>query len=770
MLNTPYNFVPLHKKSLSPHWAGHVSHDVPFADGRSGTLRLRLTAHSPLFVKDGQSRQAEPLGEDGAQRYPHTFNQFNGRYFIPGSSLKGMIANVLEIISFGHMRSRVDDTRYALRDLSGKMKEKYQSQFLPQNIYCGWLERRGKSYWLTDCDKPGRISHKEIDEKFKTTDFDGYFKERTGSFNPRKDSEKAAMRKYKMAAGKDLTGIFEISHTDNAKRKIVGPGGLKGEQGTIVFTGQASPRKYYAEDKRWQHRYEFVFFDKGRKAVEVPEKVIRDFFFAYYEHDKANWSVDWKRRRKQLQNNERIPVFFQKEGNEIKHMGLSYLYKLPYNYSVHESIENYQYGSGPDLAQLIFGYSAGDENPLKGRVHVGHAFSDNAEPTDAPVTLVLAQPKASYFPSYIRQTPGAKNYKSFMDEDAVVAGWKRYPVHRGNSVKSNASPNPRISTSFTPVQEGARFDFDIHYHNLRDIELGALISAISFHGNTHLFHRLGMAKSLGYGKVSLDFVEDISLNEPLRAFESYMDAALGKTGAWSESEQIKALLAMAAEPDQETSDKLRYMPHVKDYVTVKNQSPISFLEPYGTDEQVVTSYTTDQSVAKNREMIEQESAWFRQVEAIDTRISNYREEVLSQLKLRLHELKMEARGKIDQAADARAAGERAKQAVDGPDISGVRANRQAIKRLEPILRKHGRNYHGLGEKAMLKKYAESGFMPEEHRPALLEKLNEIYSNLKAGDQAQWRHEPFEKNWTMQRISEWLGAEESKVFFDKLKKI
>ncbi|MBK8880131.1 MAG: hypothetical protein IPN74_16850 [Haliscomenobacter sp.] len=101
---------------------------------------------------------------------------------------------------------------------------------------------------------------------------------------------------------------------------------------------------------------------------------MKDFFFAYYEQDKPKWSEDWKVWRVKLAQGEAIPVFFHKNGNDIKSLGLSYLYKLSYTNSVIDAITHYQGKDKLDLSEAIFGH-VDKNNALKGRVHIGHAFS-----------------------------------------------------------------------------------------------------------------------------------------------------------------------------------------------------------------------------------------------------------------------------------------------------------------------------------------------------------------------------------------------------------
>ncbi len=45
---SPYNFVPLSEHVFFPDWAEKVSMDVPFSDGISGALKVRVTARTSI--------------------------------------------------------------------------------------------------------------------------------------------------------------------------------------------------------------------------------------------------------------------------------------------------------------------------------------------------------------------------------------------------------------------------------------------------------------------------------------------------------------------------------------------------------------------------------------------------------------------------------------------------------------------------------------------------------------------------------------------------
>ena len=93
MIRAPYNFVPLNKRIFFPDWAKQISHDVPFSDGESGTINLTITAETPIFIRNGSNK-------DNEIEFSHYLDEIgNKKYFIPGTSIKGMMRNVFEIRS-----------------------------------------------------------------------------------------------------------------------------------------------------------------------------------------------------------------------------------------------------------------------------------------------------------------------------------------------------------------------------------------------------------------------------------------------------------------------------------------------------------------------------------------------------------------------------------------------------------------------------------------------------------------------------------------------
>lgn len=585
-LTAPYNFVPLNETVVRPDWSELISLDLPFKDGLSGRIDIKIESKGPIYIRNSGGKDTDNTAFSTTP---------DGRYFIPGSSLRGAIRNVLSIMSFGDLGRQMDDVRHSMRDLryrpyiskfqsaeAGQPKQGYY-KYHPDgnrpavNVYGGWLKCIGENeYEIQGVCKLKAIKQSEIDRNLDTNVFENYKSTKyTSGLNDGKEL-KSAKSKYEYFATKNLSTV------------------IRGERGTYVFTGQPS-----AVDKDRAKVSEFIFLDSEVNKT-VSKEVMQNFRNAYFEYDPRLQSTDYKYWNNILKTGGRIPVFLHKdpETGEILSFGLSFMYKFPYTFTAKEQTRKVQGTGDPDLSECIFGFTTLDgnkvQNALKSRVSFGHAMAGvEKKPVELGLkTEVLNSPKATYYPTYIRQKvndAGSINgpqYSTLFDETSRISGWKRYPVHK-DGVKSPKKPdNDKLSAKFRPIKN-AEFNGTIAFHNLRPMELGALLSALSFHDNKDAYHSLGMAKPLGYGKVKIN-IEGIKFSghfngkfpeadDLMRAFEEYMNTQLG--AAWHKSEQITELITMATEQNNRDRSELNYMKEVEDFAKVKNK-PKQALDKY----------------------------------------------------------------------------------------------------------------------------------------------------------------------------------------------
>ena len=592
MISSPYNFVPLNKKVVYPHWAKLISHDVPFENSLSGTIELNILANTPIFVKDGMSaKEAERYKENNIQKTPFLPNKLEDKYFIPGASIKGMIANVLEIISFGEIKNKVDDSTFSYREKKLKFKYKYS----------------------------------------------------------------------------------------------------------------------------------------------VVETILR-------------------------------------------------------SQNINENCQ--------DFTSCIFGYSKKSTEKLenlKGRVHIGHAFAleNTAKILPKHEKYVLGTPKASYYPNYISQDAYPNGiikgiYKTFMHDTAVISGYKRYPVRKDYLPESNSTKDTdKVATIITPLEKGAHFTCNISYHNLRPEELGALISAITFHNSKDHFHSLGMGKPFGLGRISVEVKNLESFIPSLIMFENYMNYCL-KDGSWETSEQIKELLVTSSL--QEREETLIY-PQLKNNITNKNdfkEAKDNNLSLLRYSKIVNNNALKFNSLSSETERQVCFSSWDKEKEIYNELLAdNLKQKYESKLEKKRSELiqvfeakKKEVTGKLTdkhielEEIKRKADKEKAKveAEINGPSFIKVDTkDKTAFEKLKTEIELWAKTYYKINNIKNLEIDYPNGYLTENFRVnlkmILLAIANEGYKNQKGNlVKKHFQNNPFFK-----KIQTWVGPDLAQQWYEDLNK-
>lgn len=568
-IKAPFNFVPLNEKVYFPKWADQISQDIPFSDGLSGYIDIIIKAESPILVSEG----VEERGQTHFFCHTPAENMSNWKYFIPGTSIKGAVRNVLEILAFGKM-SFIQNRSFTIRDLYKGKKDNddeiktdgdfYLEKINIETIHCGWMRKTPCGCIIDDCGTPWRISAEKIDEMFEAKDIDlglmDFILDDTKFSNS--DANKGnryAKKKYDMlkdALGitsetgfeeeikESLTDYFVNDNDTNIAKcgRILKCQGMGGKEGTIVFTGQPGARKM--KDGKWEGKFfEFIFPKKViRQNIHVPEGVFRTFETIHKD------SPDYEGfRRKQLNEGKQIPVFFTYCSNntdEIDSVGISYMYRYPAFNSVYNGIPIELLDmKRRDLPECIFGYTSQNDS-LKGRVVFSNAFL-MGNPVVLQKNYALASPHASFYPLYLG------NGQSWNSQSIRIAGRKRYPSK--NTLKGNRGTS-NMESPKRPLDRGSEFECKIRFFNLKPIEFGALLSSLDFCGHNECFHSLGQGKPLGYGKVkiSIDKVSFTNGNIDVSAArDSFTDAMNEESELrnwrerWEDSVQLKELFSMA---------------------------------------------------------------------------------------------------------------------------------------------------------------------------------------------------------------------------------
>lgn len=544
-LTSIYNFVPLNEQVFYPSWADQVSQDAPFSDGEDGYIDVTLRNVSPLFIRNGNA--------DRNTHDPHSAHvMVDGKrlYFLPATSIKGMLRSTLEIMSFGKM-TQYTDRFFGFRDLGNNQTsdgKAYLSEM--EKIKPGWLrwDSEEEKLYLSPCDD--KIELIEDTELLKLYP----------SFKYVYSSERLIVKTgwQKNKAIREDGGELYPLYTKN------------GKQYRIVCTGNFSSKKL-----------DFLFPVEKLNEFEVEEgkdkkdKLVTMAFFTVHEP-----TPDFKTAKSDvkgksgllnqtivgyLESGGILPVFYVPGDKDcdVKAIGLSKLIRMPYRENVGKIIITQQKNlvpQNPDLAEAIFGYTNGENNDsLRGRVQFGNAFSDTPIADDElgeGISGVLGQPKASFYPFYLNQTNNP--YKTYNNPDGI-AGRKLYRIHRGGSTTKLPQGNSNKNTKgepFFPIPSNQTFNLRIVVHNLRKMEIGALLSALTLHNTKNVWHNIGLARGYGYGKLAIDDVKlsnnfSFTKEEYLKEFEYQMSLFTLKYSSrmWIDTPQITRLMQIHSEHD-----------------------------------------------------------------------------------------------------------------------------------------------------------------------------------------------------------------------------
>ena len=634
-ITAPYGFVPLNEKVVCPDWiqpraeasetyVAPPVQDVPFEDGICGALELEIEAETPIFTRGA---------DEGGETF---FTLPDGQFALPGTMLKGAIRNVVEIASFGHLGGRVNDHRYAVRDLQNRdlygnhmadiVQDPRTRKREPMPLVNAGILRRVKN-------SDGEVSHSIEVRDFAKIEYQK-LEEIAGTrglreFRP--GSKQSSVSKYQAWGGASREVTVSVSWTrpqwvnDRLMPSRFGKvDTIRGEEkGILVFTGQPSrwtPDRSGGRRRGSAKHHDFVFLPAATPADFIVEKrVFRDFEFAHSDRGQQNRlgrsetpNEEWGYWEKKLAQGKDVPVFFlaTNDGKGIKAFGLAMMFRLPYKFSVLDAVKHGQRDydvEGPrfDLADGLFGVVRKIEKQsaalaLKSRVDFTHAVAVGGDVRpDAQVRAVLGAPKASYYPNYVEQTPGTPGtnpprdrsgkarYTTWQDDECRPRGWKRYrPMTEvwnpepPTGADGRELPLDKVRTTFRPLPAGTRFRGKVYLHNVRPVELGALLWSLDFGGDEKARHTLGMARPLGHGRCRIRISGTAGLTDVLggavdleacrRAFGKYMAE---QVPGWVETAAMRELIALArpVAPSHAAYQRLDPGQRTNEFVDAKKQ-------------------------------------------------------------------------------------------------------------------------------------------------------------------------------------------------------
>lgn len=455
------NWNSLTDEEIKQQWKTYIQKNGT----HSGTIDLTLENLTPLFI--------------GTANDSDVFFSPAGKPVIPGSTLRGLMRNLFKIITAGAMRRNED--------------------FVDQHLYYRCIMATGNNYQnfalfneyalnrmlstIPDPENPGKMKQVKNTRK-------GFL------FRRVKDSSYAIAPCDMSSVPIDL--VEQDVPSDNSC--VVW---YKAEKAAAVWTGTIGKKK----------TVRVLHHPRINDAIEVPEAVIES-----YKNDKNRGKngvnlldedtmlVGGEAQQfADFQDIDRIvPCFYVEEDGVVTAFGHGRSFRIPYKNSIGDKVPIEVQTEKVDFADAVFG---------RKELWAGRVSFEDAELTGTPDFLRSAMVKPllganpTSFQLYLKQS-SYPAYHWDSDKSGTIRGYKQYwhkqigPTDWQDTSGKTYEELKDVTHAIRPLAKGQHFTAKIHFRELSDIELGALLKLFNLGAKGQdIVFKIGLGKSLGMGSV-----------------------------------------------------------------------------------------------------------------------------------------------------------------------------------------------------------------------------------------------------------------------------
>lgn len=558
--NAPYNFVelPTDIVKIKPEDLPQQNVYYPQSEKRyTGRIECTLTTESPLYIRCGLTKSEFDCGTE-SKDLPDFFytdpTSKDSKPVIPGSSLRGMLRSLIEIVSFSKIEKVSDNKRLFFRAVAENPKKSsvgraYKKYVEPNKIQAGYLYQDNQGWYIQPAIRLNKhsfawVKQRDLNlEQLKNFDDDDYHPQYIDISFQRAAIDFKDKAKRFFAFNVDSPNVYQN----------------KEKQGVLVTSGNMKQ-----SDKASPRRNHCVIF---KPDLETDKLRLSDTAIEHY----CNALTDFQKQTPFHENygilEEKRPVFYYppENGNKLGFFGQSPNFRIPYspegNGNAATVIDfippKLRESSLIDLTDAIFGWVKDDENLDKEiRQRGSRIFFTNGEykssengiwykgnPNDTVTPKILSEPKPTTFQHYLVQPSETeadksklKHYANNPIQETVIRGHKLY-WHKGSNPDIEHPDGDKAEgtqiTKIKPIKPGVSFEFNIHFENLNEIELGAILWILKIAAEPKYCLSLGMGKPLGMGAVKVE--HDLLLNNRHERYSKLFDDNQWLTGEKNQS-------------------------------------------------------------------------------------------------------------------------------------------------------------------------------------------------------------------------------------------
>jgi CRISPR-associated protein (TIGR03986 family) len=524
----PYNFVPLPSQVVAAEpEARSVRHDRLDAKQRhSGRIHCTLVTETPLYIRAGLTK-ADVADARDAKNNPEFFylDPDTKEPVIPGSSLRGLLRSLVEIVSYSKVERVTDRTRYFFRAVAAKRDDPlgpaYRALF--KSVRAGYLVNTSEGWAVQPAGSTNGETFVWVNERRLAPNCPSL--QLFGSKNYRPQY---------------IQVRFSKTYERNGRRFAEDP--VEDPQGPywLVTSGDMTETNRGARSPRRNH---CIVLAPDSRATPIPidPHAVEDYRSSLTDFQRSD---PFSKESGVLAHHR--PIFYcpPAKGEPIRLFGQSPNFRIPFlpggpaggakrAASPRDFVPVELNREQVDIADALFGFVRDEKRrDLRDQAWAGRIFvSDGTRIHSAPLSAepfyphVLGSPKPTTFQHYLVQPnetkPELRHFAHIPEQDTVIRGHKLY-WHKGKSVGRETLEDAEFAalpedeqqadtqhTQIKPLAAGSSFSFDVRYENLSDVELGALLWVLDLTDETRQDRpyrlKLGMGKPLGMGSIRLSY-------------------------------------------------------------------------------------------------------------------------------------------------------------------------------------------------------------------------------------------------------------------------
>ena len=484
----PYNFVSLGENVIN---RGKIELGV-----NSGKLSCSLENLTPLFIM-GESNQLDFQNSHTEEK----FYREDDIPVIPGSTLKGVIRNIIDTLTNSVIRNVSSEPLNQRKKATSNKKEKYKAVFgiiqsLPDEekdgeiieanrIRVALTKNNGKEY-LKNYDKNGLIEKIDLKKEI---------------YNISEIKNPFEYRKLISDDSNSVKGVFWISSYISRKihEKILIP----------KING-----KIYKFSKKEYEDFKDIIRQRAERINNGKEKGVDKFYYSEQELEIGD------------------PVLFETINDKAEHLAFSEIPRLRYKYSPLDLVPKEFLPTDSfdklSFSEKVFGTTGDNAKKdkqekknirnkkmgISGRVFFSDAKNYNSKMIDNGKLITLkafGEPHPTLTTFYLNNTD-----KDYNDKEGVYIRGRKFYWHHKDKINKEFSDYRKslempknekgenefaYNSSIELMDINNKFEFEVYFKNLTDEELGILIYALELEEG--LLHKVGKGKAFGFGSCKI---------------------------------------------------------------------------------------------------------------------------------------------------------------------------------------------------------------------------------------------------------------------------